>query len=463
MRFLLLALLVVASFACGDKQKSTIEPQDPGKKDPPKPKPDGSPDLFALKAMHYKGFITEVRAARDSRFALAHVQVKKGEAPRAMLLERTAKGEVLERFTGDGHGEILAFDVNAEELCLLRSSELDARDPVTNRKYVDLRVQCEGVAGGQPLAFHDGGLAAGIKVYDKYGAGRDYRVPVAGKTVFPRRDLQRPFAQLKLVGREKIVLVSGDFGERLYKIDKDGALAWEGKGREVRPLTEIFADNGVPRAAPRLAVAAGKIVVLGGFVAEEHPIFVEHYKNQRVVPPPAGHREGLLASVWDLDGKLLWQRPIGGSEALHPTAVSIGTDGFTLLAHLTERRRASWIGRFGFDGSQKWTRDLAGTNLVTRMNALAEGAEIVAAGACRGSEAEDGALVTGGQGCLFRFEIPNGALTSTREFGGQKDDAILAITGLENGKYLIGGYVDGPMGRANDTNGRAQSYAWGLW
>lgn len=463
MRFFLLALLVAASFACTDKKNSDALPPNPNPKDPVKPKPDGAPDLFAARSAHYKGFVTAVRAARGTQFALVHLQLKKGEVPRSWLLERTAQGNLVERASAGGGDAILGFDVSDEELCLLRSAEVDARDPVTHRKYVDLRVQCDGVAGGQPLVFHDPDLAQGVKIYDKYGVGRDYRAPVAGKTVFSRRDLQRPFAQLKLVGREKILLLSGDFGERLYRINKDGALVWDGKGREVRPLTEIFADNGAPRAVPRLAVAGGKIMVLGGFLAEEHPIFVQHYQNQRLIPPPTGHREGLLASAWDLDGHVLWQRPLGADDALLPTAVSIGAEGFTALAHLGERRRASWIGRFGLDGAPKWARALSGKDLVTRMNALVERGDIIAAGSCRGAEADDGAVVTGSQGCVYRFEIAGGALSSARDFGAAKDDALFAVDLLENGKLLIGGYVDGPTGRAGDAGNPAQTYAWGTW
>ena len=76
------------------------------------------------------------RSARGSTFALAQMHVKEGDATRSALLERTANGDVIERFNSDdGQGMIVGFDVSEETLCLLRSSPTDQRDPVTDEFF----------------------------------------------------------------------------------------------------------------------------------------------------------------------------------------------------------------------------------------------------------------------------------------------------------------------------------------
>lgn len=462
MRFFPLALLIAATlFACDQKQKSTIEPQDPKKPDPIK-KPDGtSPDFINAKSVHHFGAVTAVRSARGSRFALVQMHEKKGDPIRSVLLERTAKGEVLERYSSAENEVIIGFDVNEKELCLLRSQPTEVKDPVTKQKYVDLRVQCEGTALGKPIVFHDEKIVLEAKYYGKTGGQLPYVSPKANATVFHARDLQRPFAQLKLVGdNEKILVISGDFGERLYKLKGDSTIDWV---QELRPLTEIFVKGGVPQSAPRLAVANGRAIVVGGFVAEEHPILTAHYGKARQIPLGQGNSQGLLVSAWELadKGTLLWQQTLAGKNELTPADVAIGTDGFTILAQLGERGRASWLARLGLDGVERWQRDLTSKNQITRLNAIVERTELIVGGSCRSSEGDDGRVVEGAQGCVLRFTAANGTLTSTKEFGLTRHDAILALEAIEGGKILIGGFINGPIARTSGDG--TQTYAWGTW
>ena len=238
--------------------------------------------------------------------------------------------------------------------------------------------------------------------------------------------------------------VSGNQGEEdfwIVKLNSDGGLVWQ----------KSLGGSSDDRARSVQQTSDGGYVVVGFAISNDGDVSGNH-----------GDRDYWIVKL-DSDGDLVWQKCLGGSSDDRARSVQQTSDGGYIVAGSTysndgdvsgnHGERDYWIVKLDVDGNLIWQKCLGGTDneLALSVRQITDGGYIVG-----GSAVSTDGDVSGNHGDRDYWIVKldaDGNLVWQKALGGLESDVATSVRQTSDGGYVVGGSSSSNNGDVSGNNG----------